>query len=554
MTNIQHLPTHVPITSRKAITHRTPDAYKPFVEKPLLLKRPLVQRAIAILLKGEEDVPSEWEFTGEEWQQIRFRVERLKYPKFLARYLDEAFMAMKPKILTPRVLDDTAAIVEAWSQPEGQAVWQKWWDDRLLDRHRPAYEASKGALLSAAWFGSGEFKHGHSTMMHNVTIKALFQRLAGSTDRYQARPERAPLMLSCYEGTTTMIGRISSAFPPVAMEACVGIVRALQIMYPKLGIGEFGAVDGTPVCAWTKQDHAVVDGVVDNAREDFLRRRMPNAAYRAYIRTINGKKNVKGQSVKNAWRGFLFILIVDVVTGLPLVGQFVPATTNETHVLRDLLDTLYKYWPDSPMKALVADKLWDTKAAHLTCERHYGIHLVAIRQPRGAKAKPKRFVEGSHKLIKKVDGLGQATCRKHGNKLDLGEVSVPSREGLLPGEADDKADALFRYRYVGCCGKPSVRMDLNPAAMPYYPHHPNGRPRRYAERRALEAFGRNQSEAAFSSLKSSGLAVAGSARMRSLNEDNVHAAIWAQLLNRSLLTLASERQFAAEAEQLKAAA
>jgi hypothetical protein len=309
------------------------------------------------------------------------------------------------------------------------------------------------------------------------------------------------------------------------------------------------AVDGTDVPAWCPQKSAKRNGISVPDLERRYRKRTPDADFRfiGYDRDgqfdKEGEPGRKPRSEGKSWRGYTFVLGCDVVSGLPLVGSLHGAAQHEPHSARTLMQRLYNFWPEIPLQAVVADKLWDDNPTNEFFETRYGVHLVAHRRPSHIDKGSQRFPAerpGYRGGVARITGDGVAYCRAHGTQLLFETTDVPSRSGLAPG---DPATARHRSRFR-CeegCGRLSLPTDLAWSALPYYPLNPLGRPDLHAKRIALGS-GRNVVESMFASMKTAfRQGNSGACRTRVFDREVHESLIWISLLTRGLLVLADAR-------------
>jgi hypothetical protein len=507
-------------------------------------------------LKAEELLYARVEAVAEDFPEL----DKYQYGKEAAT----AYNLTRPVAVAPAVDSPTEDFVTAWSQPEAQGIWNSW-GRQIRRAYAAGYQASKGVMLATGGMrGSPHLRHGHELAKTNSQLWGLVTRLSEQAEgSMQVTPR-----LACYERSTVHVKNLSDGLSVMLMEANIQIVQTIKSeFFPDAPIGRWWAVDGSDDPAWTQQRSSRrKNGTYDPALEARLTKRCPHAGFKVMSRDQNGmfdprsKDESDGRSrsqITKRWRGYNLIILVEVLTGIPCVGLLVNGSHYEPDYLEGLLDRLFELWPDVPIEAVVGDKAYDVDRLHEMCETRFGVHLVASRQPRWAKTGGIRFKKTgrtgreSHKTVMSVNGVGIARCWRHGISKETNEESprtllfagteIPTRSGLTPGERVQPTK--FRSRFV-CrdgCGKVSINMHAAPAALPYYPHNPYGKPRLHAMRLALLGR-RNVVEAAFASVKVGyKQALRGSARTRVYDRDTQEGLTWIGFTTRALLLLASLR-------------
>jgi hypothetical protein len=493
----------------------------------------------------------------------KFSVERTS----LGKHLERATNAVRKVVVQPSrdlPIDDCLA---AWSQPEAADLWEKWWNPAIRKANTAAYEASKAVMVFLAGTGHGPYvRNVHELVTKCTEFLAHFEVLALDSSRMKAAELGSAITLRSYSSVLRHFSKLAIGLPYLAMQVNVAAVRELARLHPDASIGCFVGIDGDLVAAWAQQrsswDRKI--GGHNEATEQWLRRRTPEAGFRAYAYTLDGPEDVSpgGKKTKvfsKRVRGYNLVTLTDLVTGIPLVWIMRDASkTHEPRTIGELLELLYQLWPDIPLKAIVADKLWDEHNAHEFCAVHYGVALVTPRKHSNWRAGGKDWgktakSETEHKSLLRISGSGVAYCREHGQQLTFLGSEWPSREGLAPGEPHQKAAIeehrkKFRSRWTGegqCgCGRLSAAASVSWSALPFYPHTPYGRPDLFAMRVALLA-ARNQSESAFSSLEIGfKQALASGVRTRLLANDKVEGLISLAFTTRALILLADQRRWA----------
>lgn len=558
--------------------HRSPSPPLTYEERPWITNQPRIKAAVAARLKQQEsDTERELrslgdDFTDEELFHIEIKAREERDPWFNPHLYVKAWNQVRPQLLAPASGDAVDDFVEAWSQPEAEQLFDRWWNnEEIRARDAGAFEAAKAVLLVSGGMRRKQIiKDAHSAVRNTAKIEKHFRGLADRTARDSSKAEGASFRLGDYTSCTRRFNKLTRKFPMLAMETNIAIVKILAELFPHLDIGHYAAIDGTLVPYWAIQKSAKRKGEVVQRIEDRYNRNFKRIGFKAIGYDADGQYNDKDKGKKRkakpkVCRGGLFVGIVEVVTGLPLVGVLLPASTHETHAIYDLLPKLFGFWPEMPLDALVADKLYDSRALYEYCERYFGVHLVAIRKPSLGNRettfdtdteKTGTLTDKASRTIGWFNGKGIGYCRRHKKALHLENPEVPDRKklGLHPGQAAPEGAFRIHFREMPTpdpgddqakedwCGRPTLKMAEDWSAFAYYPHHGLGKPTLYAKRLALISAARNQVEAAFGSLKTGfGIGVSGQTRARVGCDYTLETLIWGALTTRALTMLADQR-------------
>jgi hypothetical protein len=118
---------------------------------------------------------------------------------------------------------------------------------------------------------------------------------------------------------------------------------------------------------------------------------------------------------------------------------------------------------------------------------------------------------------------GRLICEPHGKPMRYATAVVADRSGLCPGQPSRESDFRVRGNCAHGCGKPGLGMKHDWSKLTFYPHHPDGHPKRYAHRKAMLAR-ISQVESFFHHVKGGlKLANSGAARTRVIDKDTVEA-------------------------------
>jgi hypothetical protein len=464
----------------------------------------------------------------------------------------------RQQLLAPEVTNRLEAVCAAWSQPEAQALWERWAppiDSRASDTG--AYEAAKAVLTMTAAMGDIFVKHGRQRLLDSPRALKTFHRLARGGSRGDAVPDDA-LPVPSYTAVTKLVKRlVDEQTPELVQQACVEIVRTLGELFPEAEVGRWVSVDAQMVAAWVEQKSGKTNGEPDPEREAWLTRRCAEAGYRVYGYDLDGIGDPEERATvrdRKKVRGYLQVLDIETSTGLALVGSLTNAqTTYEPAALHPLLLRLYGLWPGIPLRGVIGDKLYDTFEACLTCELDFGLIPIFIRQPGHADKGGILFAPEEHDSIARINGWGVATCRKHKLPMRMESFEWPGRSGLKPGERGDAR--RLRYRLVCSapdpCARPSLSLasdrverkeTIASALVPLPHHHLSGKPELFALRQALQAVRNSASESAFGSLLTGyGLGGRDSKRPRVYDREVLETLHWLALATRALLTLLTHR-------------
>jgi len=408
---------------------------------------------------------------------------------------------------------------------------------------KPAYAGSKAVLLVMGALGIGpHVDNNYEVLAGNARLREVCSWALDRAATAAKRVDESFRLAGCVESVLKHLPALVDTLGRLPMEANVQMLRSLAAMYPNLPICTVGGIDGAAFAAWAKQRWGRSEQ--DEAK---LTKNAPSAGFRSYNRR-NGKKQdaapgeVVDAKIGKVWRGYHLVVLVDYCSGRPIVWSLVNAKWDEAKQLRELLRVLYELWPDCPLTTIVGDGAWDEKWAHEVCEVGYGLHLVASRTIDSTDLDAEhKLSEGESEVIDYFDGKGQAFCRDHKQPMKLLGNEAPKREGLVPGEASPESQFRLRFKCDSGCGTPSLQMARHWTALAYYPHTPNGKVKRYAERYALLAH-RNVCESLFNALKvGHGMATVGADRLRLTDLQSVRALVDLSFCMGTALMLGQER-------------
>lgn len=464
----------------------------------------------------------------------------------LAEY-DKQMIATEPVMAVPerdQPLQDLDHIV---SQPEMREFWAAWTaPPPLHGGRRPNYPGVKMVAMVMAMTDEPRARYAISSLKDNLALRERFQQLHGSLITV---PDPASV--------SRLLPRLALVGIEAAKEANVAVVRALEDMFPDLKgrPGHTYMIDGSDIPAWIQQKGRSSDP--GGKLESKLRARIPEAGWRVYQRTPEGKVTPDGKvspgtaiTIK-AWRGYYWITIINQALNVPVVSILISASEDEVASTRKLLMELHRLHPDARVHELVADAAWDEENMHRLLEVEFGGHLVARHKPSTIGID---LAEGDHRngAIVHVGPQGRMRCKHQGpgEALTFATTQAPSRAGLKPGQSS--SPGAFRVRAIGCpldpedpdyCGgKLGLQMQVSWRRLTYLPKYcDTGSSARYHRRIALlDRLG--QMEGSHARLKTRNLGTAGAQRMRVRDTRSVEVLLQLAQLGLNTLTVADQRR------------
>lgn len=368
---------------------------------------------------------------------------------------------------------------------------------RTPSRRGPVSDLSGAAsslVLEAANSGANNARETFDLLTTSVAANWALEhpKLPDSNQRYRARV------------TITGRGDTPGHNPTMLVVANIRLIRRLGGVIDEHGrpchprLGHVGIVDGQRLVAPVEQIAPRGPGYIRALR----RPGMDLVAVSTYERN-------KQYDTVIGWK---LVVIVDQATMLPLVWKLAAGNADERAVLLDeLLPTLFRLWPDCPMRTLVGDAHYDTRQACQTLEECYSLHPLFTRP---TKEPTTRRVRGGRK-VKVVDGRPHCRC---------GSMKLRGRDGFYSTEqrlkdgrprgalAPNVKEACVRWDCPnGLCAPVSLWHKDDPRNHTWWPR--GGESKTTYERVALEIY-RNGVESAFSGNKRRGV---GTYDMRALS-------------------------------------
>jgi hypothetical protein len=462
----------------------------------------------------------------------------------------DAMDETRPKLAAPDWTDNAEDLGQIFSQPELRDFWLDWEGEQKPKGSEIDFAPAKLVMTTMAMSGTTPHLEKMLDLLgRDPQTRAVFDALEGRT-----------LELKPYSTTDRHFTRIAKSCVIKAQETNIACVKALRTLYPSHGYGDRLLIDSPDVAAWVRQH-----GTNNDEQEAFIRRRTPEAGFRRYEHTANGKRNIKkgekivagSRKLPKEWRGYYFTVIVDQASGLPLVWMLHDANRDEAPAIVPLLSRLYRLWPDCPAKLIAGDSAWDEGPWCRLCEADYGIAPI-FRLHKSEPDKAWIMLEDGDSRDNSVMAItreGQLVCAAHKKPLDYDSFDAPSRGSLYPGKTNE--ESLFRLRGkcthskpgAPPCGRIGLRAKINWFRLTRYPHHPHGDPRRYAFRQAM-LIRLNGAESLFNRLKAGKLLGAkGADRTRFIDINVVEALLSLACLSFTALALACEREHLGVAPQ-----
>jgi hypothetical protein len=427
--------------------------------------------------------------------------------EFDATLYEQAVADLTPVVSAPLIEDPLGDLRHVFAQRAMQNMWRECAIRGGKRGPTPNWPGALAVLCLLAMTGrSTHINDSHDDLSQRPELQKLFARVHHAAMSEPAHEEHATAGASGSAGVAVDVVdfsapgyssalRIADQLAPkvseAAMKANIEMAKELRKLIPQTG--KRLMIDGASIPAWVVQASA---GTSPNseAREERFRKQAPDAGFRAYYRSKEGKRPIKpGDKLKNglyngrgkAWRGYSLVVISCQATGIPLVWTVIPANEDEAAAIVPLLSRLYELWPDIDAEVIGGDSAWDEDPWTRLCEVDYGLHpIFRLHDPRGRGLEAGESREGS---VGSIDGAGRLLCAKHQKPLEFVGFDSPRRDDLRPGQSS--SEGAFRIRAV-CrhaphpCGNVGLRALCDWSSLTYFPHYRTGSPQRHAYRLA----------------------------------------------------------------------
>ena len=262
-----------------------------------------------------------------------------------------------------------------------------------------------------------------------------------------------------------------------------------------------------------------------------LQRPYKNAHHR---RAVNGHKRARARflvyvtalgQISKKLAGYKLVLLIELGTGLPVLGRLYESTYDERRALLELLGELRFIWPEAPVRWLICDALMDrSKRFVLKAYECHGVHAVAEAYPHYSKKHPYEEFKGvphcKHADGYDADGDPKYTfiemIREKPRfwfdtkwRLATGQPLCAPLSDLVDERGRPCANnAYWTWRCPVCRQPPpaehreALKFANDPRLNAYFPRA--GTSKHHAHRQAM-LLARNRQESAFHSLKNLGI-------------------------------------------------
>lgn len=224
-------------------------------------------------------------------------------------------------------------------------------------------------------------------------------------------------------------------------------------------VGEYLVVDGTQQQANVRQVFPV-----NQEHADFLHGPYEELGFVRHVRS-------DGSELKRN-HGYNIVVIADLATTLPIVYAPYPAQMDERKAASQLLEILFRIWPECPARFIVGDSLYDhSEQLARDLENVWGIHPVFVphgSRPRSSKEDdeidgvptcPHGFMK-RHKDDKFEVGL-KRVAKGFPRGVDIGHRQARIQWTCLANQCAHRYTKPHidprRYRYVPLAGDHSLR-------------------------------------------------------------------------------------------------
>lgn len=185
-----------------------------------------------------------------------------------------------------------------------------------------------------------------------------------------------------------------------------------------------------------------------------------------------GKKRERqenGETIREAgaskfWIGYKLVIIADMSTQVPMVWKLIPAEGDERKAALELLESLYRLWPDCPAEYIVGDSFY----FHSIDFSKRVVFNYGLRPAFHTRANVSNHLPYMPEHPEWPGEWGVPRCKGCSKLMRLHEiggcVTLESRRKarLKPGEMAPTAGARLRFRCNDCGGTSSSKISEDP--------------------------------------------------------------------------------------------
>lgn len=293
-------------------------------------------------------------------------------------------------------------------------------------------------------------------------------------------------------GVTKSLHRLLERIDPELMiELNLKEIKRLAAMNPEGRLGQYCTIDGTAVPANVLQKQSYTK------RHTELINRETEATF---IKHDEAKK----------WRGYTLLTISCQKGTLPLVWHLTNEKPQAKHVAL-MLNKLYKYWPECPIKYLVGDSEFDTNELMQMLYENYGIHGQMVARENNSAGFNKQYDAGVPRCCEKHVGRNHDGLMRLRGRDGFQTPASRAEKGLLPGEHLPYSKERLRWECPRCGEKATTRPKDNPRRFTYLPLTGDSQ---FAALGIALGLRRNTAESMFALLKHRGVGLQGNVKAR----------------------------------------
>lgn len=227
--------------------------------------------------------------------------------------------------------------------------------------------------------------------------------------------------------------------PELTIELNLSAIQRLAAMNPEGRIGRYATIDGTFIEANVLQHQTY-------SEEHFKVISKKTSA--TYMQHDEAKK----------CRGYTLLAITCMKTNLPLVWTLISGQPRSEDV-RELMELLFRYWPECPLKYLVGDSEFDYSAYYEMLYQYYGIHGAFVTRKGNSRDHDVLFENGVPRHCSKRKGKnhdGLMSLRLRGSHENWWDPEKRKERGYARGEFVPYANERIRWecRCDACLGDP----------------------------------------------------------------------------------------------------